>query len=78
MIRVLIADDQPLVRRGLTLIMAPEPDVEVVGEAGDGAEAVALVRVLAPDVVVMDIRMPVLDGVAATAELARTAPGSRV
>ncbi|THA56629.1 response regulator transcription factor [Streptomyces sp. A1136] len=78
MIRVLIADDQPLVRRGLTLIMAPEPDVEVVGEAGDGTEAVALVRVLAPDVVVMDIRMPVLDGVAATAELARTAPGSRV
>ncbi|WP_329200565.1 MULTISPECIES: response regulator transcription factor [unclassified Streptomyces] len=78
MIRVLIADDQPLVRRGLALILAPEPDVEVVGEAGDGAEAVARAGLLRPDVVVMDIRMPVLDGVAATAELARTLPGSRV
>ncbi|MFI5828911.1 response regulator [Streptomyces sp. NPDC051578] len=78
MIRVLIADDQPLVRRGLALILAPEPDVEVVGEAGDGAEAVARAEALRPDVVVMDIRMPVLDGAAATAELARTLPGSRV
>ncbi|MFJ8209585.1 response regulator [Streptomyces sp. NPDC096033] len=78
MIRVLIADDQPLVRRGLSLILAPHPDVEVVGEAGDGAEAVALARELHPDVVVMDIRMPVLDGVRATAELASARPGSRV
>ncbi|WP_309144391.1 response regulator transcription factor [Streptomyces sp. BR123] len=78
MIRVLIADDQPLVRRGLALILAPEPDVEVVGEAGDGAEAVALARRLRPDVVVMDIRMPVLDGVGATGELARTLPETRV
>ncbi|MEU2827717.1 response regulator transcription factor [Streptomyces lavendulae] len=78
MIRVLIADDQPLVRRGLALILAPHPDVEVVGEAGDGAEAVELAGRLSPDVVVMDIRMPVLDGVRATAELARTRPGSRV
>lgn len=78
MIRVLIADDQPLVRRGLALILAPEPDVEVVGEAGDGAEAVALAPRLRPDVVVMDIRMPVLDGVRATEELARTLPGARV
>ncbi|MFD7627013.1 response regulator [Streptomyces sp. NPDC059851] len=78
MIRVLIADDQPLVRRGLALILAPVPDVEVVGEAGDGAEAVALARRLRPDVVVMDIRMPVLDGVGATGELARALPGTRV
>ncbi|MEU6865483.1 response regulator transcription factor [Streptomyces sp. NPDC046876] len=78
MIRVLIADDQPLVRRGLALILAPDPGVEVVGEAGDGAEAVALAGRLRPDVVVMDIRMPVLDGVGATAELARTVPGARV
>ncbi|MFF4330624.1 response regulator [Streptomyces sp. NPDC001591] len=78
MIRVLIADDQPLVRRGLSLILAPHPDVEVVGEAGDGAEAVALAQELHPDVVVMDIRMPVLDGVRATAELARLHPRARV
>lgn len=78
MIRVLIADDQPLVRRGLALILAPDPDFEVVGEAGDGAEAVALAERLRPDVVVMDIRMPVLDGVEATGELSRLLPESRV
>ncbi|MBW5484414.1 response regulator [Streptomyces bambusae] len=78
MIRVLIADDQPLVRRGLTLIMAPDPYIDVVGEAADGTQALALARQLHPDVVVMDIRMPVLDGVEATAELSRTLPGCRV
>ncbi|MEU9714396.1 response regulator transcription factor [Streptomyces sp. NPDC047976] len=78
MIRVLIADDQPLVRRGLALILAPDPGIEVVGEAADGAEAVALAQELRPDVVVMDIRMPVLDGVAATARLAEVRPGTRV
>ncbi|MEU1286916.1 response regulator transcription factor [Kitasatospora sp. NPDC005856] len=77
-IRVLIVDDQPLVRRGLSLILSPDPAFEVVGEAQDGAQAVALARRLGPDVVVMDIRMPVLDGVAATEELARTLPGCRV
>ncbi|MBD0418189.1 response regulator transcription factor [Streptomyces sp. TRM S81-3] len=77
-IRVLIADDQPLVRRGLALILTPDPAFEVVGEAGDGEEAVALAHRLRPDVVVMDIRMPVLDGVAATARLARELPGCRV
>ncbi|MFF3980018.1 response regulator [Streptomyces sp. NPDC001828] len=76
-IRVLIADDQPLVRRGLSLILSPDPAFEVVGEAENGAQAVALAGQLRPDVVVMDIRMPVLDGVAATAELA-AAPGCRV
>ncbi|MCX5402752.1 response regulator transcription factor [Streptomyces sp. NBC_00335] len=78
MIRVLIADDQPLVRRGLALILAPDPDFEVVGEAGDGAEAVALAERLRPDVVVMDIRMPVLDGVEATGELSARLPECRV
>lgn len=78
MIRVLIADDQPLVRRGLALILGPDPEFEVVGEAEDGARAVALSHELRPDVVVMDIRMPVMDGVKATEELARTLPGTRV
>ncbi|MEU4733335.1 MULTISPECIES: response regulator transcription factor [unclassified Streptomyces] len=78
MIRVLIADDQPLVRRGLALILSPDPEFEVVGEAEDGAQAVALAQRLRPDVVVMDIRMPVLDGVKATEELARTLPETRV
>ncbi|MGW2816424.1 response regulator [Streptomyces sp. NPDC001415] len=77
-IRVLIADDQPLVRRGLSLILSPDPSFEVVGEAEDGARAVDLARRLRPDVVVMDIRMPVLDGVAATAELAAAVPTCRV
>ncbi|MFF5720580.1 response regulator [Streptomyces buecherae] len=77
-IRVLIADDQPLVRRGLALILTPDPAFDVVGEAGDGAQAVALAHQLRPDVVVMDIRMPVLDGVAATERLARELPACRV
>lgn len=77
-IKVLIVDDQPLVRRGLSLILSPDPSFEVVGEAENGAQAVTLARRLRPDVVLMDIRMPVLDGVAATAELAADVPGCRV
>ncbi|MFJ1758267.1 response regulator [Kitasatospora sp. NPDC088134] len=77
-IRILVADDQPLVRRGLTLILSPDPSFEVVGEAEDGAQAVELAHRLRPDVVVMDIRMPRLDGVEATRELARTLPDCRV
>jgi len=70
MIRVLLADDQPLVRTGFRMILDAEPDIEVAGEAGDGADAVRQCRALRPDVVVMDIRMPVLDGIAATAQIA--------
>ncbi|WP_406112730.1 response regulator [Kitasatospora purpeofusca] len=77
-IRVLLVDDQPLVRRGLSLILSPDPSVEVVGEAEDGERAVALAQQLRPDVVVMDIRMPVLDGVGATEELSRTLPDCKV
>ncbi|MFF5523195.1 response regulator [Streptomyces coeruleorubidus] len=65
-VRVLLADDQPLVRSGLRVIMADYPDLEVVGEAATGAEAVHLVRDTSPDVVVMDIRMPGMDGIEAT------------
>jgi DNA-binding NarL/FixJ family response regulator len=71
-VRVLIADDQALVRAGFRMILDSQPDIEVVGEAADGAEAVALVRDTEPDVVLMDIRMPGLDGIAATRELAQT------
>ncbi len=66
MIRVLIADDQALVRGGFAALLGARDDIEVVGEAADGAEAVALIRSLRPDVVLMDIRMPGLDGLAAT------------
>ncbi|GAA0319095.1 response regulator transcription factor [Streptomyces polychromogenes] len=66
MIRVLLADDQLLVRAGFRALLDAQPDIEVAGEAADGREAVRLVRELRPDVVLMDIRMPVLDGLAAT------------
>lgn len=73
-VRVLIADDDPLVRVGLSLVLGAAPEVEIVGEAGDGAQAVAMARDLRPDVVLMDVRMPRTDGLAATAELRRDGP----
>ncbi|MGP3988305.1 response regulator [Streptomyces sp. 3N207] len=66
MIRVLLADDQLLVRAGFRALLDAQPDIEVAGEAADGEEAVALVRELGPDLVLMDIRMPLVDGLAAT------------
>ena len=70
MIRVLLADDQAMVRAGFRLILSAEPDVSVVGEACDGVEAVAAARRLRPDVTLMDVRMPRLDGIEATRRLA--------
>jgi DNA-binding NarL/FixJ family response regulator len=77
-IRVLIADDQAMVRAGLHMILESEPDLEVTGEAGDGAQAVDLVRHGRPDVVLMDIRMPVMDGLEATAKITAEYPEARV
>jgi DNA-binding NarL/FixJ family response regulator len=69
-IRILIVDDQPLLRAGFRMIIGAEPDLEVVGDAADGREAVSAARHLRPDVVLMDVRMPIMDGVEATRILA--------
>ncbi len=68
-IRVLLADDQELLRTGFRMILTAQPDIDIVGEAVDGADAVRQVDRLRPDVVLMDVRMPVLDGIAATAQI---------
>jgi DNA-binding NarL/FixJ family response regulator len=75
MISVLIVDDQDLIRKGLRMLLEAEPDLRVIGEASDGSQALAQARRLDPDVILMDVRMPGLDGIQATAQLAQA--GSR-
>jgi NarL family two-component system response regulator LiaR len=77
-VRVLIADDHGVVREGLRMFLRRDPELAVVGEAGDGAEAVRLARELRPDVVLMDLLMPVMDGIAATAAIRSALPETEV
>jgi NarL family two-component system response regulator LiaR len=77
-IQVLIADDHSVVRQGLRMFLSSDPELEIVGEARDGAEAVRLARQLRPDVVLMDLLMPSMDGIAATAAIRREVPATEV
>lgn len=77
-IRILLADDHAIVRQGFRLILSSQPDMEILGEAGNGREAVEMAAKLQPDVVVMDVAMPELNGIEATRRIADTAPRSRV
>ena len=78
MIRVFLADDHAMVRQGFRLILSSQPDIEIVGEAGNGREAVELAEKMKPDVIVMDVAMPDLNGIEATRRLSASAPRSRV
>src|SRR6202023_141687 len=77
-VRILIAEDQALVRRGTVVLLSMEPDMEVVGQARDGIEAVEMAQRLAPEIVLMDLHMPRLSGEAATREITRSLPGTQV
>jgi DNA-binding NarL/FixJ family response regulator len=78
MIRVLLVDDQSLLRMGFRMILDAEPDIEVIGEAADGATGVRMTSALHPDVVLMDVRMPGMDGIQATASITAAGPDSKV
>ncbi|MDT7727989.1 MAG: hypothetical protein QOI21_4565 [Actinomycetota bacterium] len=78
MITIMLVDDHPVVREGLRGMLEAEPDLSVIGEAGSGDEGVALARVKQPDVILMDLRMPGLDGVGATRKILAETPGQRV
>lgn len=77
-IRILLVDDQQLIRMGFRMVLEADPDFSVVGEAANGAEAIEAVRELTPDVVLMDVRMPRLDGIAATTQIVQQHPASRI
>ena len=77
-IQVLLVDDQSLLRLGFRMVLEAQPDIEVVGEAGDGAQAVVMTRSLHPDVVLMDVRMPVLDGIQATRQIVASGSTARI
>ena len=78
MIRILLADDHALVRQGFRMILSAQPDMEIIGEAGNGREAVELAEKLQPDVIVMDVTMPELNGIEATRRIAISVPRARV
>lgn len=78
MIRLLLVDDQPGVRQGLRMLLTLEPDITVVGEGSNGREAMALVQQLAPDIVLMDVEMPEMDGISATSVMRTSFPQSAV
>jgi len=78
MLRILLADDHAMVRKGFRLILETQPDMQIVGEAGNGREAVELAEQLHPDVVVMDVAMPELNGIEAARRLVASAPRTRV
>ncbi|MEV0092572.1 response regulator transcription factor [Streptomyces sp. NPDC050738] len=77
-LRIIVVDDHTVMRAGVVALLAAEPGIEIVGEAGDGREALDLVEKHAPDVALVDLRMPVLDGVATTTEIVARHPGTRV
>jgi DNA-binding NarL/FixJ family response regulator len=77
-VSVLLVDDQALLRLGFRMVLETQPDLEVVGEAGDGEQAVAMTRALAPDVVLMDVRMPVTDGIEATRRIVESGSAARI
>jgi DNA-binding NarL/FixJ family response regulator len=77
-IRILLADDHAVVRQGFKMILAEQPDMEIIGEAGNGREALALAESLKPDIVVMDVAMPELNGIEATRRMGESAPHARV